>query len=103
MAGKIGKLRLLYRYLSDPNISGWMKVLFLLPVIYFISPIDLFPDIIFPFGYIEDIGFLIFGWQMIQRELEKYQLAKSESPRQKKGNDDNVVNLRKDDDYEVKK
>ncbi|MCK4257514.1 MAG: DUF1232 domain-containing protein [Halanaerobiales bacterium] len=91
--GKLRNISLLFRYLNDQKISVWSKLLFSLPLLYFISPIDLFPDIFFPFGYLEDIGVLIFGWQMIKKELEKYRMGSA--PKK-----DNVVNLNRDD-YKV--
>ncbi|AZR72922.1 hypothetical protein BBF96_05660 [Anoxybacter fermentans] len=96
MAGVIRNFSWLVRYLADQNVSGWKKLLFFLPLIYFLSPIDLFPDIIFPFGYLEDVGVLLFGWQMIKNELEKYKQSMFD-----KKDKDNVVNLNKDD-YKVK-
>ncbi len=93
--GKFRNLTLLIRYLNDPKISWWSKLLFAVPLIYFVSPIDVFPDIIFPFGYLEDIGVLIFGWQMIKKELEKYRLGSKVNLKK-----DNVINLNKDD-YDV--
>lgn len=94
MARSFKNFMLLYRYLKDTNNSGLTKILFLLPLVYFISPFDLFPDIIFPFGYLEDIGLLIFSWQMIKRELEKYRLSSNPQNNVKRNN---VVNLNKDD------
>ena len=94
MARSFKNFMLFYRYLKDRNTSGLTKLLFLLPLVYFISPFDLFPDIIFPFGYLEDVGLLIFSWQMIKRELEKYRLG---SNPKKNVNRDNVVNLNRDE------
>lgn len=93
MMGTLQKFILLRRYFKDAKISGWSKFLFFLPIIYFISPIDIFPDVIFPFGYIEDIGVLFFGWQLIKRELEKYR-QKVNPQKEAKGK---VVELRKED------
>lgn len=99
MAKTLQKLILLRRYLKDANISGWSKFLFFLPLIYFISPIDLFPDVIFPFGFIEDVGVLFFGWQLIQKELAKY--SRKVNPQKKAEQDKGKVVEMKRDDYTV--
>lgn len=97
-------MRLLLKYFKDPTVPGWAKFLFCLPVLYFIAPIDIFPDIIFPIGYLEDIGVLLAGWQMIVRELEKYRIRKETAnagDEEKKSAKENVVHLNRDD-YKVK-
>lgn len=101
MLKKLSNIRLLWKYLQDPTVPGWAKFLFFLPVLYFISPIDIFPDVIFPIGYLEDIGVLLVGWQMIVKELEKYRLRKDRSNAENKAKKDNVVNLDRED-YRVK-
>ena len=90
MTTTLQKLGLLRRYFKDADISGWSKFLFFLPLIYFISPIDIFPDVIFPFGFIEDVGVLFFGWQLIKKELAKY--SQKINPQKKA----KIVNLEKD-------
>lgn len=97
MAKKLRYLVLLSKYMVDPKESLWKKILFFLPAVYFLVPFDLLPDIIFPFGYLEDFGLLIIGWQWTVKELEKYwQRLQSEKPQnqQKKGK---VIDLKKDD------
>lgn len=102
MFKKIRNLRLLFKYLNDPEMPVWGKIFFFLPLLYFIMPIDVLPDILFPFGYIEDVGILFVGLQMVIKELEKYRLRlearKNEAKTKKK---DNVVHLNPDD-YRVK-
>lgn len=101
MLKKLNNIRLLWKYFKDPTVPGWAKFLFFLPVLYFISPIDIFPDIFFPFGYIEDFGVVLVGWQMIVRELEKYRLSREAANAEKKAAKDNVVHLNRDG-YKVK-
>jgi uncharacterized membrane protein YkvA (DUF1232 family) len=101
MLKKLNNFRLLIRYLKDPTVPRWGKFLFFVPVLYFISPIDIFPDVFFPIGYLEDFGVLLVGWQMIVRELEKYRLRKEVANAEKKAKKDNVVHLNPDD-YRVK-
>lgn len=103
MLRKINNFRLLMNYLRDPDNSTFKKIIFFLPLLYFLSPVDLLPDVLFPFGYIEDIGFLIFGWQAIKQELDKYSRGKStrnNKEQRGKRDKDNVIPLHKDD-YDV--
>ena len=95
----IRNLRLFTGYLKDPEVSIWKKILMFLPLAYFILPFDVFPDILFPFGYLDDAGLVVFAWQMIMGELEKYQATKA--PKSPKGDKAKVVHLNRDD-YKVK-
>lgn len=84
-------------------MSGWSKFLFFVPLLYFISPVDVFPDIIFPFGYIEDVGVMLVGWQMIVKELDKYRRRKEEQKthKQEKKTKEQTIHLNKER-YKVK-
>lgn len=59
----------------DSSIFGKAKVLFsfVLTLIYFISPIDIIPEIILgPIGFLDDAFMLIWAIGNINEELEKY-------------------------------
>lgn len=74
----------------------------LLPAVYFIMPIDILPDILFPFGYLDDAGVLIFAWQAIMNELDKYKaLREAKADPKRTQEHEKVVHLHKDD-YKVK-
>lgn len=95
-------LRLFYLYMKDPEVSIWKKLLMVLPAIYFIMPIDILPDILFPFGYLDDAGVLIFAWQAITNELDKFKVAheaKRANPKRPQ-DPEKVVDLN-EDDYKV--
>lgn len=68
----------LLHYLFDDNIKLRKKLLFLLPVIYFFSPINLIPYLLFPVaGWIDNIivsGIMIF---YLRRVLDDYQPGNS--------------------------
>ena len=100
MAGKIRNFAKLVKYFSDGEVASWKKFLMLLPVIYFVTPFDLFPDVIFPIGYLEDAGLLVFAWQMVKNELDKYVHQDKVNSKKKKKSKDNVINLNRDD-YDV--
>lgn len=49
-------VRLFFRLLRDPRVSRLPKILFLSAIIYFILPLDFFPELFFSvFGYADDI------------------------------------------------
>jgi len=52
-----------------------MFVLIFLFFLYFISPIDLIPDYIFPvLGFADDAAFALFTFTVIRKEVKKYKL-----------------------------
>ncbi|TYT73154.1 YkvA family protein [Desulfobotulus mexicanus] len=46
----------LYVILTEGKVPLWAKTSIILALGYFISPIDLIPDIIFPIGYLDDLA-----------------------------------------------
>ncbi len=87
----------LIKYMSDKNIKIYRKLLFLLPVIYLLSPINIIPYMIFPVaGWIDNIivaGALSLYLKKVLREYN----PDDSSPE----DDDNVIDLHSDD-YDLK-
>ncbi len=55
-------IKLYARLIKDPRVPFYLKALLLLAFLYFISPIDLFPDFLLPiFGYLDDLFVLSFS------------------------------------------
>ncbi|HML22050.1 MAG TPA: YkvA family protein [Aggregatilinea sp.] len=52
------------RLLLDRRVSAGAKLIPLLAALYILSPIDLLPDVLLPFGIVDDLGVLVFGLQM---------------------------------------
>lgn len=49
-------IRLFWRLLRDPRVPVWPKIIFVLSLVYTISPFDLLPDFLIPFfGYTDDV------------------------------------------------
>ncbi|MFW6308930.1 MAG: YkvA family protein [bacterium] len=88
----------LIKYLRDGEIKLYRKLLFLLPVVYFFSPINLIPYLIFPvMGWLDNIivtAGLIF---YLKKVLDNYEPRSSSSQKDK----DSIIDIQ-DDDYEVK-
>jgi uncharacterized membrane protein YkvA (DUF1232 family) len=62
-AGLVGNLvrqaRLVWRLLQDRRVPGWLKLIPAAAVVYFLSPIDLLPDLMLPgLGELDDIAIL---------------------------------------------
>jgi uncharacterized membrane protein YkvA (DUF1232 family) len=63
-AGLIGALvkqaRLIWRLLKDERVSEWVKLVPLAGLIYFLSPIDLIPDLMLPgLGELDDVAVIL--------------------------------------------
>jgi uncharacterized membrane protein YkvA (DUF1232 family) len=63
-AGLIGSLakqaRLIWRLLKDERVSEWVKLIPLAGLIYFLSPIDLIPDLMLPgLGELDDVAVIL--------------------------------------------
>jgi uncharacterized membrane protein YkvA (DUF1232 family) len=62
-------IRLIGRLFKDSRVPVAGKLVFILTIVYFISPIDLIPDLLFPFvGYVDDVGILLFGMRNLLRQ-----------------------------------
>ena len=48
----------------------------LLCLVYFISPIDIFPDVLPVLGITDDITFILLVLAMIKKEIDKYQASR---------------------------
>ena len=54
-----GLPRLVFRLLLDRRVPLITKLILPAAIVYLVSPIDLFPDVVFPFGRLDDIIALI--------------------------------------------
>ncbi len=63
-AGFLGDLikqaRLTWRLFKDSRVSGWVKLIPVIALLYFLSPIDLIPDLALPgLGEVDDVVLLL--------------------------------------------
>ncbi len=63
-AGLLGDLvkqaRLTWRLFKDGRVSGWVKLIPVVALLYLLSPIDLIPDLVLPgLGEVDDIVLLL--------------------------------------------
>lgn len=64
-------------YVRSPRVARWKKVLAVLAVVYAISPVDLVPDVVPVFGWLDDLGLLTVAFGLVARDMAKHaRLAK---------------------------
>jgi len=59
------------------NISTKSIIAIVAGLLYFLSPVDLIPDFILGFGFIEDVFIIGLVIKQVAKDLEKYQLWKA--------------------------
>lgn len=60
-----------WRLLFDRRVSGSAKLIPLLIIFYILSPIDLVPDVLLPFGVVDDLSAFLLGLQMFIRSAPR--------------------------------
>lgn len=65
LGGLVKQARLVWRLLKDKRVSEWVKLIPLAGVIYFLSPIDLIPDLMFPgLGELDDLAVILLSLRL---------------------------------------
>lgn len=65
LGGIFKQLRLAWRLYQDGRVSGWVKLIPVAGLLYFLSPIDLLPDLMLPgLGEVDDIVLLLLALKM---------------------------------------
>lgn len=65
IGGLVKQARLVWRLLNDKRVSEWVKLIPLVGVIYFLSPIDLIPDLMFPgLGELDDLAVILLSLRL---------------------------------------
>ena len=62
----------LYRYMKDPFVKWYRKVIVVAALVYFIVPIDTIPDMTPLFGYLDDLGVITALLKYLGNELMGY-------------------------------
>lgn len=92
----------LMKYLKDKNIKWTNKALFIVPILYFLSPITIIPYYFFPLaGLLDNIFVLLIGLYYIKRTIDDYDPYNAKKDKKKKEDEDNVIDIR-DNDYDFK-
>lgn len=88
------KIKSLFKYVFDKNVSFFKKIIIILVFIYILSPFDIIPDPILGFGILDDITLLLITYTFYKGELKKYEDEKVNS----KDKEDIIDNV----DYTIK-
>ncbi len=57
-------MALAWRLIFDRRVSGTTKLIPLAMIAYILSPLDLVPDVLLPFGVVDDLSALVIGLQL---------------------------------------
>lgn len=68
----MSKWKLLYRYLRHRETSWVKKVLAVAALLYFIIPLDMIPDYLGIFGYMDDAVVVAYVWRTLSKELDRF-------------------------------
>lgn len=74
---KVKSLGLLLRHYANGSyrsVEGKNIVIILAGMIYFLSPVDLIPDILPVIGFADDIALITFIYNSVSEELEKFEM-----------------------------
>jgi len=93
----------LMKFFSDKNIGIGKKLLFIFPIIYFLSPITIIPYYFFPLaGWLDNVLVLVGMSIYLKKILAEYDPVRSRGRNKNKKNDEEEVFDISDDDYELK-
>lgn len=67
----IGSIRLIWKLLTDSRVPFWIRIALPLALIYVISPIDIFPDLIPIIGRVDDIVAVVVGLMILLKLAPK--------------------------------
>jgi uncharacterized membrane protein YkvA (DUF1232 family) len=66
------KISLIVKFLFDKKIPLKEKWWIIIPVIYILSPVDLIPEPILGFGFIDDLVMLVYLISVVMEKTKKY-------------------------------
>lgn len=66
------RITVLYKYLLDKDVSIFKKIMVLAMLIYVFSPLDIIPEAVLGFGFIDDALLAVYVISSISSELDKY-------------------------------
>ena len=66
------RVSVLYKYLLDKDVSVVKKLLVISMLIYVFSPLDVIPEVVLGFGFIDDTLLAVYVISSISKELDRY-------------------------------
>lgn len=91
------RISVLYKYLLDRSVSIFKKIMVVAMLIYVFSPLDLIPEVVLGFGFIDDALLAVYVISLISSELDKY-ISKQDEGNIRVNKEKTIENV----DYEIK-
>ena len=66
------RTKVIYKYLLDPKVNIFKKLMVVGAFIYIFSPLDFIPEIVLGIGLIDDVVLYVFLISLIADELDRY-------------------------------
>lgn len=98
MKNKLSGIMKLIQFLKDKNVSTGKKLLFLVPIFYFILPFDLVGDFFPVLGQLDDIAVAVVMWPILKNLISNY--YNTPSSNKYDNSESKTVDMDKDD-YKV--
>jgi uncharacterized membrane protein YkvA (DUF1232 family) len=73
----IRKFKVMYEYFRHPETSAVKKSLVGAALLYFLLPADVVVDWIPVLGYVDDVTAALFVWNLLSKELDKFEKLKT--------------------------
>lgn len=64
-------------YFRDPSVSRWRKLAGLGAVAYVLLPVDVIPDLVPVFGWLDDLGVLSAAATLVLRDIQRHAQRRS--------------------------
>lgn len=68
-------------YLRDAEVATWKKGVAFAALLYAVLPVDLVPDIVPLFGWLDDLGVLTLAAAFVSREVKQHAAAGAQTVR----------------------
>ena len=95
MSKSLATVVTIIRFMKDSDIKISKKLLFLVPIGYFILTFDLVGDFFPVLGQVDDIAVFVLMWPVLKKLLSKYD--KGDPDLDKKRKDPDAIDMSKDD------
>ena len=85
------------RLMTDKRVSWKRKMMFLAPVIYLLSPVDIIGDFFPIAGQLDDIVVFVVMWPILKNMLTNYKQGNYNNNNFSKKDDEKTIDMNRDD------
>jgi uncharacterized membrane protein YkvA (DUF1232 family) len=98
----INNIKTAGKYIADPEVSSFNKILLVFPLVYIISPVDLLPDVIPLLGWADDTAIALVIWNYVINNIQNYKLNQNQNEETEPDKEDSKADYTlEDDEYDV--